>query len=117
MRATYSVGPWTNSCPPERARFFDPDPTRSCDPSTDPERSLCKRERHRLGLNVKRVSVAWCAYAAPGPKKCARCEVYYTPCKCRGGVCCDSGYILGERPCWCCDGGVQSPYGALQPPI
>ena len=59
----------------------------------------------------------WCTYAAPGPKKCARCEVYYTPCKFRGGVCCDSGYILGERPCWCCDGGVQSPYGALQPPI
>ena len=63
------------SCPYERVIFEDPDPGLSCDPGADPEGATC---RAIPGIPAP-VSVAWCTYAAPGPKKCVRCEVVSPP--------------------------------------
>ena len=69
-----------NSCPSEWVRFFDPDPTLSCDPGTDPDGATCKAAKipAQPPFPSLPIPLAWCTYAAPGPKKCVRCVTLST---------------------------------------
>ena len=94
------------SCPYERVIFEDPDPTLSCDPGTDPDGATCKAAKipAQPPFPSLPIPLAWCTYAAPGPKKCVRC-VPVSPPQCK--LCCTpgSGLPIGPSPgqqCKCC---------------